>query len=178
MILHFSQIGFTDDLTFTVILLSFVVRLVPPYRIHTSSNLSGKRHYGLPYLYINASKKGIIQAFQQSSLEHYNTFILENQAFSWFFFILSLQFGLTSPCPHTADKKRAAPVSWRFIALVRHGPISFRNQSICPVAAGIRSSTLHFCRFLCWDRKVILAVCHNRLHPPELLLMRIICRAK
>ena len=82
MILHFSQIGFTDDLTFTVILLSFVVRLVPPYRIHTSSSLSEKRHYGLPYLYMNTPKKGIIQAFQQSSLEHYNTFILENQAFS------------------------------------------------------------------------------------------------
>jgi len=82
MILHFSQIGFTDDLTFTVILLSFVVRFrfFPGYT--PNPKLLKKRHYGLPYLYKNALKKGIIQAFQQSSLEHYIIFILENQAFS------------------------------------------------------------------------------------------------
>ena len=83
--LHFSQIGFTDDLTFTVILLSFVVRF-PYCRKHTDSVPSGKRHYGLLYLYKKHLKMGIIQAFQQSSLEHYNTSLQENQAFLLVFF--------------------------------------------------------------------------------------------
>ena len=78
--LHFSQIGFTDDLTFTVILLSFVVRFPLLPETHRFRAI-WERHYGLLYLYKKHLKMGIIQAFQQSSLEHYNTSLQENQAF-------------------------------------------------------------------------------------------------
>ena len=83
--LHFSQIGFTDDLTFTVILLSFVVRFPLLPETHRFRAI-WKRHYGLLYLYKKHLKMGIIQAFQQSSLEHYNTSLPENQAFLLVFF--------------------------------------------------------------------------------------------
>ena len=83
--LHFSQIGFTDDLTFTVILLSFVVRFPLLPETHRFRAI-WKRHYGLLYLYKKHLKMGIIQAFQQSSLEHYNTSLAENQAFLLVFF--------------------------------------------------------------------------------------------
>lgn len=83
--LHFSQIGFTDDLTFTVILLSFVVRFPLLPETHRFRAI-WKRHYGLLYLYKKHLKMGIIQAFQQSSLEHYNTSLQENQAFLLVFF--------------------------------------------------------------------------------------------
>ena len=81
--LHFSQIGFTEDLTFTVILLSFVVcfPVFSPQNTHQISQLPvGESALRLPYLYKKHLKKGIIQAFQQSSPKHYITFILENQA--------------------------------------------------------------------------------------------------
>ena len=83
--LHFSQIGFTDDLTFTVILLSFVVRFPLLPETHRFRAI-WERHYGLLYLYKKHLKMGIIQAFQQSSLEHYNTSLPENQAFLLVFF--------------------------------------------------------------------------------------------
>ena len=71
MILHFSQIGFTDDLTFTAILLSFR---------HTHPGVSSSYH--------------IVYTFGQSSpgtstksLKHYTIFPLGKQVFSY----LSLQ---------------------------------------------------------------------------------------
>ena len=80
MILHFSQIGFTDDLTFTVILLSFVVRLPSVPGTHQAKNML-KTALRLQYLYKIVRKMGAIQASQQSSLEHYNTKTLTNQEF-------------------------------------------------------------------------------------------------
>lgn len=89
MILHFSQIGLTDDLTFTVILLSVIVR--PPkdtqravccilqssnagLQVHLSNSLSSL------CLGSQLQKGRSILMPQQSSLEHYNTYFYRLQA--------------------------------------------------------------------------------------------------
>ena len=82
IILHFSQIGFTDDLTFTVIspfLRSLLPSIIPAYTPDTEI-LSENSITGCQYLYID-TLSGIIQAFQQSSLEHYTTVTIKNQVF-------------------------------------------------------------------------------------------------
>ena len=82
MILHFSQIGLTDDLTFTVILLSVIVR--PPKDtqravccILQSSNAGLQVHLSNSPASLSLGsqlQKGrSILMPQQSSLEHYNT---------------------------------------------------------------------------------------------------------
>ena len=89
MILHFSQIGLTDDLTFTVILLSVIVRPAKDTQcavccVWQSSNCgptgTSIKQPALSEPGFTAQKGESILMSQQSSLEHYNTYFPIMQA--------------------------------------------------------------------------------------------------
>mgnify|MGYP007089890177 FL=1 len=108
MILHFSQIGLTDDLTFTVILLSVIVR--PPKDtqravccILQSSNAGLQVHLSNSPTSLSLGsqlQKGrSILMPQQSSLEHYNTYFYRLQADLCLFFLVFTGFSGTRRLP-------------------------------------------------------------------------------